>query len=125
MNKQQVVSLLASNPAAVTKAMIVLFASQTVEEQSRSTTIETNRRGFNAADADFGSYCARWVLGLHRTTPPHIVAERVARYLHADNYRGYRTLSGRFLERGREMGARYWRQLAAAAEAKRAMNVPF
>lgn len=125
MNKQQVSALLASNSFAVTKAMIILFASQTVEERSRSTTIEQNARGFNAADADFGSYCARWVLGLHPTTPAHIVAERVTRYLTGDNYRQYRCLSGRFLERGREMGVRYWRQLAAAAEAKRAMNVPF
>lgn len=125
MNKQQVSALLASNSYAVTKAMIILFAHQTAQERSTSSTIETNNVGFNAADADFGSYCARWVLGLHQTTPAHIVAERVARYLQGDNYKNYRCLSGRFLERGRAMGTRYWRQLAAAAEAKRAMAVPF
>lgn len=125
MNKQQVSELLASNSYAVTKAMIILFAHQTHQERSTGSTIETNNVGFNAADADFGSYCARWVLGVHRTTPTHIVAERVAHYLQGDNYRRYRTLDGRFLERGRTMGVRYWRQLAAAAEAKRAMAVPY
>lgn len=124
MNKQQVSALLASNPHAVTKAMIVLFAHQTVQERGASRTIDDNGVGFNAADADFGSYCARWVLGLHETTPSYIVAERVARYLQGDNYRQYRCLSGRFLERGRTMGVRYWRQLAHAAKVK-AQHVPF
>lgn len=124
MNKQQVSALLASNPYAVTKAIVLLFGHQTHMERGQSRTIDDNGVGFNAADADFGSYCARWVLGLHKTTPPHLVAERIARYLSGDNYKGYRCLSGSFLVRAREMAPRYWRQLALAAELK-AKAVPF
>lgn len=124
MNKQQVSALLASNPHAVTKAVVLLFGLQTNQERGTSRTIEDNGVGFNAADADFGSYCARWVLGVHRTTPSHIVAERVARYLQGDNYKGYRCLTGEFLARARQMAPRYWRQLAHAAKMK-AQHVPF
>lgn len=124
MNKAQVSALLARNPHAVTKAIVLLFGHQTAQERGVSRTIEDNGVGFNAADADFGSYCARWVLGVHRTTPSHIVAERVARYLQGDNYKAYRCLTGAYLDRARRMGERYWRQLAHAAQVK-AQHVPF
>ncbi len=126
MNKAQVSMLLASNPHAVTKAVVLLFGLQTAQERGTSRTIEDNGVGFNAADADFGSYCARWVLGVHRTTPTHIVAERVAHYLQGDNHRRYRTLSGQFLQRAQAMTPRYWKQLAHAAKMKaEAQRVPF
>lgn len=124
MNKSQVSAILASNPYAVTKAVVLLFGLQTAQERGTSRTIDDNGVGFNAADADFGSYCARWVLNCHRTTPSHIVAERVARYLEGDNYKQHRCLSGSFLQRAREMAPRYWRQLAHAAKVK-AQSVPF
>jgi len=124
MNKSQVSAILASNPRAVTKAVVLLFGLQTHQERSTDRTIESNGVGFSAADADFGTYCARWVLGVHKTTPPHIVAERLAHYLQGDNHRRYRTLSGSFLQRALDMTPRYWRQLSHAAKVK-AESVPF
>lgn len=125
MNKNDVIALLSRNDYAVTKAVIVLFGHQTHLERGTRSTVESNRVGFNVVDADLGSYCAHWVLGTHRTTPAHIVAERVAHYLTGDNYRRYRCLSGSFLARAREMMPKYWAQLDRAAQAKQAQAVPF
>lgn len=126
MNKSQVSALLASNPFAVTKAIVLLFSFQTVGERNTSSTVEDNKVGFSAAHAKDASYWARWVLRVGPRTPAHIVADRVRHYLTGDNYRTYRTLSGQYLDRAREVAAVYWRQLDRAAKAKaQAQNVPF
>ena len=126
MNKQQVSALLASNSYAVTKAIVLLFSYQTVGEKNTSSTVEDNGVGFSAAHAKDASYWARWVLGVGPNTPSHIVAQKVAHYLQGDNHRKYRTLTGRYLERAREVSAHYWRQLDRAAKAKAAaQKVPF
>lgn len=124
MNKQQVTAILASNPRAVTKAVVLLFGLQTHQERGTRRTIEDNGVGFSAADADFGTYCAMWVLNIHKTTSPQVVADRLAHYLQGDNHRGYRTLSGSFLQRAQRAMPRYWRQLSHAAKMK-AESVPF
>lgn len=126
MNKSQVSALLASNPHAVTKAIVLLFSYQTVGERSTSATLEDNGVGFNAAHAKDASYWARWVLGVGPRTPAEVVAAKVRHYLTGDNYRRYRTLSGRFLDQARGVAATYWKQLDRAAKAKAAeQKVPF
>jgi hypothetical protein len=124
MNKTQVSAIIASNPYAATKAVVLLFGLQTHTERGSARTVESNGVGFRANHADFGTYCARWVLGIHKTTPPHIVAERLAHYLQGDNYKRYRCLSGMFLARAQEVTPMYWRQLAHAAKVKAAV-VPY
>lgn len=118
MNKSQVSAILARDPYAVTKAIVLLFSYQTVGERRTSTTVEDNGVGFNAAHAKNASYWARWVLRVGPTTPAHIVADKVRHYLTGDNCRQYRTLTGSYLVEARRVAAHYWRQLAAAAEAK-------
>lgn len=124
MNKQQVSAILASDPFAVTKAIVLLYSFQTQDERGRSTTTESNRAGFNVAHAKDASYWARWVLGVGPRTSQDIINQKVRHYLTANNYRQYRTLSGRFLEKAREVAAVYWRQLSDEADRK-AKAVPF
>lgn len=62
MNRTQVRQLLLSNTRAVERAILALYHCQTLDEQQSSTTRESNGRGFNAADAEVGSYIARWLL---------------------------------------------------------------
>ena len=126
MNKSQVTALLASNPYAVSKAIVLLFGLQTNLERATSTTKEDNGVGFNAAHAKNASYWARWVLGVGPHTPHQVVVNKLAHYLQGDNYRQYRTLSGRFLEQARGVASTYWRQLDHAAKVKTmSQKVPF
>jgi hypothetical protein len=118
MNKSQVSAILARDPYAVTKAIVLLFSYQTVGERRTSTTVEDNGVGFNAVHAKNASYWARWVLGVGLNTPAHIVDDKVRHYLTGDNCRQYRTLTGSYLVEARRVAAHYWRQLAAAAKAK-------
>lgn len=126
MNKSQVSALFAVNPFAVTKAIVLLFSFQVEDERRTSTTKHLNGAGFSAAHAKDASYWARWALGVGPNTPSHIVANKVRHYLTGDNYKGYRTLTGTYLARAREVAAHYWRQLDEVAKEKaRAQNVPF
>ena len=89
--------LLATNNAAVERAMVVLFERQTSDEKATSDTRHTNSRGFSVAHASKGSYYARWVLsGRH--------------------------LSGHHLDRARNIAMKYTRQLLEAVEAKAARS---
>jgi hypothetical protein len=102
--------------------MVLLLSRQTPEERSARTTCESNGRGFNINDAEFGTYLAHWVLGL--TTMPYkswqvsrkpsdaYVAGKVGEFL-SKTYISGRPLTGYHLQRGREMGTYYWRQTAA------------
>ena len=126
MNKSQVSAILARNPFAVTKAIVLLFSFQMEDERSTSTTKHLNGAGFSAAHAKDASYWARWVLGVGPRTPQHIVSQKVRHYLTGDNYKSHRTLTGSYLDRAREVAAHYWRQLDQAAKAKaEAERVPF
>ena len=125
MNKSQFSTLFARNPFAVTKAIVLLFSYQMVDERNTSSTKHLNGAGFSAAHAKDASYWARWVLGVGPRTPSHIVEDKVRHYLTGDNYKRYRTLTGSYLQRAREVASHYWRQLDQAAKAKEAERVPF
>lgn len=93
MTKTQIVALLASNNRAVERALVALYHRQTVDEQRTSTTKESNGVGFNARDAEYATYLARWVLsGRH--------------------------LTGSHLERGRRIATFYARQLAEMSQTR-------
>jgi hypothetical protein len=51
--------LLANNPKAVYRALVVLYERQTEDEKSDETTKHDNGRGFNYRDAKFGSDLAQ------------------------------------------------------------------
>jgi hypothetical protein len=88
-------ALLDTNPLAVERAMVVLFARQTEDERVTSLTRHDNSRGFSAAHASKGSYYARWVSsGRH--------------------------LTGHHLDRARSMAKHYTRQLLEEIEARSA-----
>ena len=88
-------ALLLKNDRAVERAIIVLFNRQTHTEQQAGHTSESNGRGFNAFDAESGSYYAKWI-------------------------QSGRSLSGRHLEKARKMSQRYVRQLLEEVELKNA-----
>ncbi len=90
MTKEQIKTLLLTNNAAVERAMVALYNRQTADERSSSTTQHLNGRGFNAFDAERGSYWARWV-------------------------QSGRHLTGRHLEGARKMALKYAGQLAEVA----------
>jgi hypothetical protein len=90
---ESIKTLLLSNDRAVERAIIVLFNRQTHTEQQAGHTSESNGRGFNAFDAESGTYYAKWI-------------------------QGGRSLSGKHLERARKMSFRYVRQLAEEANIK-------
>lgn len=83
MTKEQIKSLLLSSDRAVERAMCALYARQTADERSSGTTQHLNGRGFNAFDANTGSYYARWVQSGRRLTGRHLVKARAMalRYL--------------------------------------------
>jgi hypothetical protein len=126
MNKSQVSAILARNPFAVTKAIVLLWSYQTPQERQAKRTTDLNGRGFSVrTNQKDVAYWVRWILAL----PPNVSNERmsqeVARYLQSDPKR-YRSLSGRYLEEAREVASYYWRQLDRAAQVKaEAERIPF
>ena len=81
MTKTKIIALLASNPRAVERALVALYHRQTVDEQRTSTTKESNGVGFNARDAEYATYLARWVMSGKRLTGVHLVrGRRIATY---------------------------------------------
>lgn len=54
-----IVNLINSNPHAVTRGIMVLFAEQTADEQRHEDTKHLNRRGFRADHAKHGSMLAK------------------------------------------------------------------
>jgi hypothetical protein len=57
-------ALLTRSDAAVERAIIVLFARQTSDEQSRASTNHQNNRGFASCDARAGTRFARFLQGM-------------------------------------------------------------
>jgi hypothetical protein len=93
MNKTQIIALLASNNRAVERGLVALYHRQTLDEQTTSTTKHSNGVGFNAKDAEYATYLARWVIsGRH--------------------------LTGRHLEAGRRIATFYARQLAEMSQTR-------
>lgn len=80
------------------RAIIVLYEKQTEDERNAEQTLHHNKVGFNGVDANFMSYCARWVLD-------------------------GKQLTGKFKERARQMILKYAKQLTAIANAKAALKV--
>jgi len=85
--------ILETNTKAVERGIVRIYERQTEDEQQSDNTKHSNSRGFNAADAKYGSYLARWVIG-------------------------GRHLSGKHLAKAREMTIRYSGQLADLANQK-------
>lgn len=70
--RSEIDALLRANPKAVERAMLALFARQTVDEQAVASTRHLNGRGFNAPSARRGSYYARWVRSGRSLSGPHL-----------------------------------------------------
>lgn len=81
----------------VERGILALYARQTEFEKATKTTIENNKRGFDAFDAKTGSYMARWLLS-------------------------GRPLSGYWLRRARKMALKYAIQLTAIAIVKEQLS---
>lgn len=126
MNKAQVSAILARNPFAVTKAIVLLWSYQTPQERQAKRTTDLNGRGFSVrTNQKDVAYWVRWILALPPTVSNERMSQEVAKYLQSDPKR-YRSLSGRYLEEAREVASYYWRQLDAAAKAKaEAERIPF
>lgn len=75
MNKSTVLALLA-NDRNVERALQGLLARQTQAEQHTSSTIESNGRGFNYRDAEFGTSLANQVNKGWRLTSRQVAAGR-------------------------------------------------
>jgi len=70
--KAEIIELVESNDRAVERAVLALYARQTDDEQTGGYTGHLNARGFNKADASYGSYCARWVKKGNHLTGKHL-----------------------------------------------------
>lgn len=60
MNKQDIINLLATNDRAVARALIVLTARQTIDEQISENTKYHNGRGFRPCHARMGTSMAKF-----------------------------------------------------------------
>lgn len=69
VSKQVIIHALATNDRALYKALVLLNARQTADEQSSETTRYTNGRGFNAAHAKRGTSMAKFFLRAGFLTP--------------------------------------------------------
>lgn len=93
-DRDAVQALIATNDAALSKALWTIFQRQTPGEQSTLTTIARNGRGFNANDAETLSD----------------IAKRLPRYDFNLTIRQRKLVRGRL--------KKYWRQLLEEIEAK-------
>jgi hypothetical protein len=109
MSIAQIVSLINSNPAFVGRAMVLLLSYQTEGERATGSTIEQNGIGFSGATDVNGTYFAKWVLGLPQRTDTKHMGAAIRRFLASDQ--PGRALTGRFLERGREIAYTHRKQL--------------
>ena len=93
VNSEYIMYLLATNNAAVERAMIVLYNRQTFDEIESKQTKHLNGRGFSACDAKLGTY--------------------LAQYIKSDRH-----LTGKWLNAARLMSFKYVGQLLEEAEIK-------
>lgn len=66
-------ALLNKEPKAVERGIVALYERQTQDEQAQSCTKHKNFRGFSAANASYGTYCAEWVKKGKPLTGKHLV----------------------------------------------------
>lgn len=93
--EKQIREKVASDPAWVERAIVVIYQRQTADEQSARTTVHENKMGFAGPDAGILSDFARRILdGRHLSEKQLAVAYKLM--------------------------PKYAKQLAAAAEAKKA-----
>ena len=93
------------NPVAVVRALEMLFAAQTRDEQVVAETVHTNERGFSQADARTGTWLVQVVIAGGRDA----------------GFTEEGLLRGKALEMGRRIASKYVRtQLLSAAKAKQA-----
>ncbi len=76
MDRDALLHLLATWPAAVRLALTTLYARQTDDERAAGATAHLNGQGFNAMDAVFGSSLARQVEAQHPLTAYQLAAAR-------------------------------------------------
>lgn len=76
-------NLLQNNPAAVERAILVLYDRQTSDEQANGETRHDNKIGFNAADAKRMSFVARFLKNgghLTRAKALNVYGPRLQKY---------------------------------------------
>ena len=60
-NRESITKLLLESDKAVERALLVLYANQTAEEQASKSTRHNNGKGFGQFDARIFSSFARWI----------------------------------------------------------------
>lgn len=102
LRKVDIVPLLNRSDKAVARALVVLFNNQTNTEQHSEQTINRNGEGFRPCHARVGTSMAQFYLRKGYLTPKQIAYWR------------------KTMACGNSRIAIYWKQLAIAAEAKKA-----
>jgi len=105
LTKADIVKLLETNDKAIARALVVLNNNQTVAEQRSEATINRNGEGFRPCHARMGTSMAEFYQKRGFLSPKQIAYWRVKD------------------KNGDMRLAIYWRQLAEAAEAKKATQV--
>lgn len=75
-DKQRIIDLIESRPAAVNRAVVALHARQTADEKATRSTRQSNGVGFNSADAGLLSYYADWIRKHGGLTGAHLERAR-------------------------------------------------
>lgn len=101
-NKESVQTLLLTNDRAVERALVVIYNRQTEEEKIASNTLEDNKKGFTAYDAEFLSQLALVVLSGRRLSKKQLFVIRKTD------------------KRGNSRIGKYWKQLLEEIELKNA-----
>lgn len=91
--------LLDTNPIAVERAVLAIYARQTAAEQASETTSESNGVGFNVYDARTAAYWVSWITGTKN-------GKKIGPARH---------LTGKHLESARKMMHKYVGQLSDIA----------
>ena len=105
LTKDEIVKLLETNDKAIARALVVLFNNQTADEQRAETTKYNNGIGFKSCHGEIGTSMAKFYLSRNYLSPKQVA------YWRKRNKDGEMRISC------------YWRQLAEAAEAKKATQV--
>lgn len=102
LTKEAITHLLATNDKAVARALLVVYANQTSDEQRSEETKYHNGEGFRPCHARIGTSMAEFYAARGYLSP-----KQIAYWRKADR-------------KGNMRIAIYWRQLAEAAERKAA-----
>lgn len=105
LDKSTLSTLLATNDKAVGRALLVLLANQTSDEQSQATVRYLNGKGFRPCHAYMGTSMAKFFASRGYLSPKQIAYWRKP------------------MKNGDMKIAIYWKQLADAAAAKAQLKV--